>query len=112
VPSDAPDDTSTAEATAGGTGTDGADDRLTEADVERIVRRVAREELDDRDGRDGSVWTVLAGAVVGLFVFMPLSGAVLGTLADAGVPLPALSTVALFAAAALVAYGWRLPPFR
>ncbi|GAA0206767.1 hypothetical protein [Halobaculum roseum] len=85
---------------------------LTEADVERIVRRVVREELDDRDDRSGSVWTVLAGVIAGLFVLIPLSGVVLGTLADVGVPIPLLAIAALLAAAALVAYGWRLPPFR
>jgi len=87
-------------------------DRLTDADIERITRRVVREELAARDDRSGSVWTVLAGAVVGLLVLVPLSGVVVGTLADAGVPIPLLAIAALLAAGVLVAYGWRLPPFR
>lgn len=88
------------------------DEPLTEADVERIVHRVVREELDARDDRSGSVWTLLAGAAVGLLVLLPLLGVVLSTLADAGVPIPLLSIAALLVAGTLVAYGWRLPPFR
>ncbi|MFC6786513.1 hypothetical protein ACFQFH_11610 [Halobaculum halobium] len=88
------------------------DEPPTEADVERIVRRVVREELDARDDRSGSVLTVLAGAAVGLLVLLPLSGVVISTLADAGVPIPVLAVAALLSTGALVAYGWRLPPFR
>lgn len=88
------------------------DDPITEADVERIARRVVREELDGRDRRGGSVWTLLAGVLVGLFVFVPLSGLFLSSLVDAGVPLPVVSGLGLLATAALIAYAWRLPPFR
>ncbi|UIO99598.1 hypothetical protein Hbl1158_13880 [Halobaculum sp. CBA1158] len=91
---------------------DADEEPLTEADVERIVRRVVREELDARDRRSGSVWTLLAGAFVGVLVLLPVSGIALSALADAGVPLPILAVASLLAAAALVAYGWRLPPFR
>lgn len=83
-----------------------------EDELERVVRRVVREELDARDDRSGSVWTLFAGAAVGLLVLLPLSAVVIVTLADAGVPLPVLAVASLLAAAALVAYGWRLPPFR
>ncbi|SHG71800.1 hypothetical protein [Halobaculum gomorrense] len=91
---------------------DSGDGPPTEDELERVVRRVVREELDARADRPGSVWTLLAGAIAGLFVLVPLSGVVLGTLADAGVPLPVLAVASLLAAGALVAYGWRLPPFR
>ncbi|QZX98336.1 hypothetical protein [Halobaculum rubrum] len=87
-------------------------DRLTDDDIERVTRRVVREELAARDDRSGSVWTVLVGAAVGLLVLLPLAGIVLSTLADAGVPIPLLAAAALLVAGALVAYGWRLPPFR
>ncbi|WP_348607444.1 hypothetical protein [Halobaculum rarum] len=87
-------------------------DRLTDADIERVTRRVVREELAARDDRSGSVWTVLVGAAVGLLVLLPLAGIVLSTLADAGVPIPLLAVAALLAAGVLVAYGWKLPPFR
>lgn len=91
---------------------DDGEEPPTEADVERVVRRVVREELDARDDRSGSVWTILAGAAVGILVLLPLSGVVISTLADAGVPIPVLALVTLLATVALVAYGWRLPPFR
>lgn len=104
-PSDSPGPT---RRTDGGRGTD---EPLTEADVERITRRVVREEIEEYDRRSGSIWTILAGVVVGLFVLLPASSLFLSSLADAGVPVPVVAGLGLLAAAALVAYAWRLPPF-
>ncbi|ESP87374.1 hypothetical protein [Candidatus Halobonum tyrrellensis] len=106
---DSPDSPGPTRRTDGGRGTD---DSLTEADVERITRRVVREEIEEYDRRSGSIWTILAGVVVGLFVLLPASSLFLSSLADAGVPVPVVAGLGLLAAAALVAYGWRLPPFR
>lgn len=83
---------------------------LTAEEVERIARRVAREELDRRS--QSSLLTPFAGALVGLTVLLPLSGLAAVTLLDAGVPRQVVAVAALVAAATLVAYGWRLPPFR
>ncbi|WP_284013046.1 hypothetical protein [Halobaculum litoreum] len=97
---------------ADGDATDAATD-LTEADVERIVRRVVREELDRADrSRGSSPWTVLAGVFVGFAVILPLSALVLSSLLDVGLPVEAVGVLALLAFLALVAYGWRFPPFR
>ncbi|WP_277554983.1 hypothetical protein [Halobaculum limi] len=83
---------------------------LTAEEVERIARRVAREEFDRRSRP--SLLTPLAGALVGFTVLLPLLGLVTVTLLDAGVPIQVVAVAALVAAGALVAYGWRLPPFR
>ncbi|WP_435124358.1 hypothetical protein [Halobaculum sp. D14] len=85
-----------------------AETGLSEAEVERVARRVAREELD---GRGHPVLTILAGIAVGVLVLVPLAGVVVSTLWSAGVPTWALAIAALLAASALVAYAWRLPPF-
>ncbi|MFC7096918.1 hypothetical protein [Halobaculum marinum] len=86
---------------------------LTAADVERIARRVAREELDRADrSRDSSLWTVLAGVFVGFAVLLPLSALVLSSLLDLGLPVEAVGALGLLAFLALVAYGWRFPPFQ
>ncbi|MFC7069457.1 hypothetical protein ACFQL9_07380 [Halobaculum lipolyticum] len=89
------------------------DHHLTAADVERITRRVVREELDQADrSRDTSLWTVLAGVVVGFVVIVPLSALVLSSLLDVGIPVESVAVLGLLAFLALVAYGWRFPPFR
>lgn len=83
---------------------------LTAEEVERIARRVAREEFDRRSRP--SLLTPLAGVLVGFTVLLPLSGLVAVTLLDVGVPIQVVAVAALLATATLVAYGWRLPPFR
>lgn len=101
----------------GGEG-DGAEDRsLTEAEVERIARAVVREELAADDGaahgpRISPFWPLLAGVLAGAFLFLPLSAGTVGWLLDAGVPPRAVAALGLLVTATLVAYGWRLPPFR
>jgi len=92
---------------------DDADEGL-DPETEAAIRSVVREELE-RNRRNSpwrAVGQVLAGVLFALFVLQPLLGVSVFALSEAGVPLGLLGGGLLVLCVGLVAYGWRLPPFR
>lgn len=88
------------------------DDTALDPETEAAIRRVVREELDQRDATDtrGAVRAItqIGG---GLLVGWVGLAAVTGGLLASDAPLEAFGLVAV-GFLLLVAYGWRLPPFR
>jgi hypothetical protein len=104
APSSDTDAPSGADAATGHGPTGDGDDEL-----ERRVRRAVRAELRSQAR---AVVQVLAGVLFALVVLPALASAVYPSLFAAGVPAPLLAVGSLLVASLLVAYGWRLPPFR
>lgn len=93
---------------------DDADGDTLDSETEAAIRSVVREELERH--RADSPWRaagqVLAGVLFALFVLQPVLGISLFALAGVGVPLELLAAASLLFWLGLVAYAWRLPPFR
>jgi len=88
------------------------DDTALDPETEAAVRRVVREELDQHDATDSrgavrAITQIGGGLLVGWFGL----AAVTGGLVALDAPLGAFGLVAV-GVLLLVAYGWRLPPFR
>jgi hypothetical protein len=95
------------------TGDDADYDGL-DPETESAIRSVVREELERHraDSPWRAVGQLLAGVLFALFVLQPVLGVWLFALAGAGVPIELLAAASLLLWLGLVAYGWKLPPFR
>ncbi|MFQ3475652.1 hypothetical protein HKK80_05240 [Halonotius sp. F2-221B] len=88
------------------------DDTVLDPETEAAIRRVVREELDQHDATDSrgavrAITQIGGGLLVGWFGL----AAVTGGLVALDAPLGAFGLVAV-GVLLLIAYGWRLPPFR
>lgn len=93
---------------------DTADNDGIDPETESAIRSVVREELERHraDSPWRAVGQVFAGVLFAVFVLQPVLGVSLFALAGAGVPLVLLAVTSLLLWLGLVAYGWKLPPFR
>ena len=85
-----------------------------DSETEETIRVVVREELarQQADSPLRVIGQVLAGVLFALFVLQPILGVSLFAFAEAGVPMPLLVAAPIVLFLGLIAYGWRLPPFR
>lgn len=79
------------------------------ADFEAPVRRSVRRELRHQARK---VAQVAGGVLFALFVLPAILAVLLPPMFEAGVPPEVFAGTGLLACYGLVAYGWRLPPFR
>lgn len=80
-----------------------------DAETEAAVRRAVRAELH---AQTRAAAQVIAGILFALFVLPAVSALVYPPLFEAGMPPAVLGVGSIALALLLVAYGWRLPPFR
>ncbi|AEN05739.1 hypothetical protein [Halolamina sp.] len=94
--------------------TDDPSQDTVDPETEATIRAVVRGELERHraDSPWRAVGQVLAGVLFALFVLSPVMGVSLFAFADAGVPLGLIGAGSLVVWLGLIAYGWRLPPFR
>ena len=88
------------------------DDTALDPETEAAIRRVVREELDRRDatGLGGVLRAITefgSGFVIGAIGIATVVGILIATDAP-----PAAFVVGAVGVLLLIAYGWRLPPFR